>query len=157
MSASNYTKADEIAAEIEARMALILAADGFSCDAGDVFQGRLDIDDEMVPCTSVIEGVDDVQTGPSQKVVTAHIVQQYAIVRYVPCDPAKPNEAARRAIADVKKAIFLTAGKPDSTWGGKVRAVRYRGRNIGPRADGKPLVMAVVEIAVEYAENLADA
>lgn len=151
-----YFTAEQIADEFSARLATITVANGFQTEIGTrVLDGAVKVDDEMVPCVSVVEGADMVQNGPSQRVVTAHILQQYAAVAYLACDPAAPNKAARKAIADMKRAIFRTDGKPDSTWGGRVRAVRYRGRNIGPRADGAPIVMAIVEIEVEFAEQLA--
>lgn len=151
-----YTSADEVAAEVAARAATIRTSNGFESELGaKVLDGVVKVDDDMIPCLSIVEGADQVQNGPSQRVVIAHIKQQYALVAYAACDPNAPNVTARRLIKDMKRAMFLTDGKPDVTWGGKVRSVTYRGRNIGPRADGAAIVQAIVEIEVEYAEQLA--
>lgn len=153
---TQYTTPEEIAAEIATRIAQIDGADGWITEIGTrIFHGRVQVDDDVVPCCSIVEGADQVQTGPSQRMAMAHIKQQYALVAYLACDANSPNTAARQAIRDIKRAIFRTNGAPSKDWGGKVRSVNYQGRNIGPRADGKPLVMAVVEIEVEYAEDLA--
>jgi len=152
---SVYTDPTEIAEEIKARVAQITTGNGYTTNVGaTVRDGKIKIDDQDVPCTSVVEGADIVQSGVSQRMATAHIKQQYALVSYLQCDPDAPNTAARQAIRDLKRAIFRTDGKPDPTWGNKVRAVRYMGRNIGPRADGAAIVMAIVEIEVDYAEDL---
>lgn len=154
---SNFTTADQVAEEFERRLLTIRSADGFRTDVGTrVLQGTLAVDDEMVPCTSMIEGIDEVKNSEGRAPV-ALVTQQYAVVMYDACDPNRPNEKARQMIADAKRAIFTTDGKPDRTWGGKVRAIAYRGRSIGPRADGAPLVMAVVEVEVVYAEDLSQA
>jgi hypothetical protein len=154
---SNFTTAEQVADEMERRLATIKVADGFQTNVGArVLQGKLAIDDEMVPCTSMIEGIDDVKNSEGRAPI-ALITQQYAVVMYDACDPDRPNVRARQMIADAKRAIFTTGGKPDRTWGGKVRSINYRGRSIGPRADGAPLVMAVVEVEITYAEDLAQA
>jgi hypothetical protein len=134
-----FTDPTEVAEELTRRVSLIRLDDGYQTDIGradHVFRGRVHFDDDMVPCSSIIEGNDDVQPWPSARVVHAHVKQQYAVVAYVPCDIANPNDAAHKAIKDIKRAIFKTDGKPDSTWGGLVRRVTYRGRNIGPRPAG---------------------
>lgn len=151
-----YTSAADVGLEITARLQQIGIANGYATDIGArVYRGRIAIDDDLVPCASVIEGNDEVQTGPSQRFASAHLRQQYALIGYAPCDPDNPNDAAHQIIRDLQRAMFGTDGKPDVTWGGKVRAIRYRGRNIGPRADGKAIVMALIEIEVEFVHTLA--
>jgi len=144
------TTADSVAALINSRLSAINIVAGYATDIGlRVFEGRLAIDDSQVPCCSLIEGSDQVQSRPG-RLPSAQIVQSYAIVAYVHCDADKPNTAARLAIRDIKRAIFQS----DATFGGQVRLVTYKGRNIGPRADGAKIVMAIVEIDVEYVEDL---
>lgn len=147
MSASNYTAATEIAGELTRRIETITAGIG-----ARVRRGRLSVTSDDVPCTTIIEGADKVQRSASRQSTVAHVEQQYAIVALVACDPEHPNDAAHEAIRQIKRAVF--AG--DATWGGKVRSVLYKGRQIAPRADGVPTVQATVEIAVEYAESLAE-
>jgi hypothetical protein len=150
-----YTTATEIAAEIEARVGQIRTANGFATDIGaTVFRGRIAVNDEDVPCVSIIEGTDSVLSTPGRAALWK-IEQHYALVGYVPCDPANPNDAAHALITDLKRAIFKTNGKADATFGGKVLEIHYKGRNIGPRADGAPIVMGIVEIAVVFAESLS--
>lgn len=147
-----YTTATEVANEIKARLATISVAGGFNTDiGGTVFQGKVAITDPDVPCVSVIEGQDEAEhnTGRSSLVL---VEQQYALVGYAKCDPADPNATAHKIIRDIKRVIFRAK---DASFGGKVRSVQYLGRGIGPRADGAPIVMAVVEIAVVYVEDLS--
>ncbi|MBS4019904.1 MAG: hypothetical protein KGZ68_16915, partial [Dechloromonas sp.] len=63
-----------------------------------------------------------------------------------------PNDAAHEAIRDIKRAIF--AG--DGNFGGRVLKVTYAGRDIGPRADGVPVVFVTVDIDVDYVEDLTN-
>jgi hypothetical protein len=149
-----FTNSDAIAADIKARVAQITKANGYETDIGlTIFDGRTAVNDEDVPCTSIIEGADTVKSTPGRSAAWK-IEQLYVLVGYAPCDPDAPNAAARAVIRDLKRAIFKTNGKPDATFGGKVLEIEYRGRNIGPRADGVPIVMGIVEIAVVYAESL---
>lgn len=149
-----FTSAHEVAAEVSARIAQILTANGYETDIGTtVFEGRIAINDEDVPCISVIEGTDTVLSTPGRSALWK-IEQRYALVGYAPCDPDAPNTAARAMIRDMKKAIFKTNDKPDATFGGKVLEIHYKGRNIGPRPDGAAIVMAIVEIAVVFVESL---
>ena len=154
---SVYVTADEVAAEIETRLARITPANGFVTDIGtSIFHGKIAVNDEDVPCVSIVEGVDNVRpASESQRFARVHVDQQYTLIGYAPCDPANPNVKAREMIRDLKRAIFGDAnGQADAKWGGKVRQGSYRGRNIGPRADGAAIVMAYIEIEVEYAEDL---
>lgn len=146
--------AEAVAAELKARLLTRVIAQGAETDIGaKVHLGRTKIDDTMIPCTVVIEADDQPARG---RVGTQYeVTQRYIIFSYLPCDPDNPNVAAHAAIRDIKRAVFLTAGKDDVTWGGKVRQVVYQGRDIGPRADGAAFVVAAVEITVEYVERLA--
>jgi hypothetical protein len=38
---------------------------------------------------------------------------------------------------------------------GQVKRVEYLGRDIGPRSDGEAIVLAIIEIGVQYVENVA--
>lgn len=149
-----YKDAEAVAGEIEGRVAQIAVANGFETDIGTrIFHGRVAVNDDEPPCTSIIEGDDTIQGTPGRSAVWK-VEQVYALVAYAPCDPAHPNQAAHKIIRDLKRAIFKTNGKPDATFGGKVLEVHYKGRHIAPRADGVAVVMAIVEIAVVFAESL---
>ena len=147
--------AEQIAIEIADRLATRTVALGAETNLGaQVYRGRVRIHDDMIPCCVVIEG-DDVPSRERGVGPTVKIEQRYVLMAYVPCDPDHPNDAAHKALRDMKRAIFSTAGKPDATWGRKVKDVAYLGRDIGPRADGAAFVLAVIEIAVEFPESLA--
>lgn len=150
-----YTNATQIAAEIEARIAQIRVANGYETDIGaTVYRGKIAVNDDDVPCCSIIEGLDTVEGTPGRS-SQWKISQAYALVGYAQCDPAHPNDTAHAVIRDLKRAIFKTDGKADATFGRKVLQVEYSGRNIGPRADGMSIVMGIVEISVQYVESLA--
>lgn len=152
-----FTSATEVAAEIKSRLqAISTTADvPYLTNIGAaVYQGKVGVDDDMPPCISIREGDDHVESTPGRSALW-QIAQKYALVSYGPCDPDDPNVAAHRQIKDMKRAIFSTNGKPDAKFGGKVQEVHYLGRTIGPRADGKPIVMAIVDIEVVYVESLA--
>lgn len=148
-------RASDIAAEVSARLANVRTANGAETDLGRlVLRGRRIPDDDMIPCTVMIEGDDS----PDQASVSTKIEnsQRYMLFSFVPCDPDHPNDAANAAIRDLKRAIFRTDGKADVRWGNRIRRVRYRGRDIGPRADGAEFVCASIEFVVEYVEDLAN-
>lgn len=147
--------AEAIAAEIKSRVDLIRIANGYETDIGvSVYQGLRRIDDEMIPCTVVIEGNDD--PGPQQVNGDMQLGQKYVLFAYLPCDALHPNVAAHAAIRDLKRAVFITNGKPDRRWDRKVTEVTYLGRDIGPRTDGASFVLAAIEIEVKYVESLAN-
>ena len=149
---SIYTKNADVSAAIYERILGITKANGAETDIGiRVFRGRRNVDDSTIPCAVVIEG-NDTPTGRAGKLPTASIVQRYVIAAYVPCDPNNPNDAAHQAVRDIKRAIF--AG--DGNFGGRVLKVTYQGRDIGPRADGLPIVFVTVDIDVEYVEDLTN-
>ena len=149
---SIYNKNADVSAAIYSRIAGITKANGAETDIGTrVFRGRRNVDESAIPCAVVIEGLDEPLDRPG-KLPTASIVQRYVIAAYVPCDPNNPNDAAHQAVRDIKRAIF--AG--DGNFGGRVLKVTYQGRDIGPRADGLPIVFVTVDIDVEYVEDLTN-
>lgn len=145
--------AEDVADEIAARLATCTVALGAETDLGArVYRGRKTIDDSQIPCSVIIEG-DDVPQDQRQAQVA--LAQRYVLFAYLACDPDNPNTAAHKGLRDLKRAIFRTDGKWHPTWGGKVKNIEYLGRDIGPRADGSGFVVAVIEIGVEYVEDLA--
>lgn len=149
--------AEAIGQELATRVSARLIVNGAETNLGAaVYRGRRVVDDDMVPCTAVIEGADVVEESDSARSTETRIRQQYVLLGYVPCDPDHPNDAAHKAIRDLKHAIFVTDGKGDRTLGGKVRRMRYRGRDIGPRADGAAFVVVSVEVEAEFAEDLSN-
>lgn len=145
-----FNSAVEIAAELSARLARISVANEFNTNIGArVFRGRHKIDDSQVPCAVLFEGQDGV-ANLKNKLTELKIDQGYVLGGYDRCDADNPNDKAHLIIKDLKRAVF----DGDATLGGKVRIVEYIGRDIGPRADGVAIVFAVIEINVEYAENL---
>lgn len=149
-------KSSEVSAEVERRIRTLTIEQGAETNlAAQVFRGRRVIDFDMIPCAVLIEA-EDTPSGQSAPVTTIELTQRYAVMAYVPCDPLHPNDAAHAAIRDIKRAVWRTAGRPDVRFGGLVRRVRYVGKDIGPRADGEAYVCAVVELDVEFAEDLSN-
>lgn len=149
-----FKSATEVASEIETRIQRISIENGYLTDIGRVvYMGRTAIDDTAVPCSSVVEG-DDQVTNSAGRSSLAKIAQEYALIGYADCDADRPNDTAHKIIKDLKRAIFTTDGKQNSDFGGRVDRIDYRGRNIGPRADGAGKVMALIEIAVLFTEQI---
>lgn len=149
-------RAEDVADEIKTRLQAVTIANGCETDLGAaVYLGRSarQIDRDLIPCTVLVEA-DDVPDRASVGTLY-QIEQRYIVMAFVPCDPAAPNTAAHKALRDIKRALFTTAGKPDVTWGRRVKDVTYVGRDIAPRDDGEAFVLALVEIAVTYVENLS--
>lgn len=147
-------RAEDIAAEIVRRVGALRAASGAETDIGArVYQGRRYIDREMTPCCVVIEG-DDI---PDRKTARTDysIEQRYMVAGYAACDPDDPNTTGHAIVRDIKRALFITDGKPSEDWGRRVGEVKYLGRGMGPLADGESFVVAIVEISVRFVENLA--
>lgn len=153
------TQASAIAQYITTLVEDISVVNGYNTDIGlHVYRGRRKIDDEMIPCAVILEGNDSPGDNTSRQSIK--ITQSYVLGGYVACDPDQPNDAAHLVIKDLKRAIFkLDPSLPNASvnFGGRVRSVAYQGRDIGPRADGKAIVFAVIFIDVVYAETLADA
>lgn len=149
----SYHRAEDIAVEIATRMRTRTVAQGAETEMGTVvYEGRRFIDDSMIPCSVLIEGDDAparIRLGTEYEVA-----QRYILFAYVRCDPEHPNRAAHAAIRDMKRALFLTDDKPSDRFGGKVRSIEYKGRDIGPRADGAAFVVAAIEIVVTYVEQM---
>lgn len=154
---STLHSSEAVAAELKARVLTCTVALGAETDLGvQVFQGRRTPDVDMMPCSVIIEGEDDVGQRAAVDGKVIEVNQHYAVLAYLPCDRDNPNATAHKAIRDLKRAIFRTAGRWDRTWGGKVRKVQYLGRDIGARVDGEAFVLAVVEVMVEFAEDLSN-
>lgn len=152
------TSAEAVAAEILARLGVISVANGYETNLGaKVFAGRRSVDPSMLPCATLIEADDEILdiTNLRLGIPQVEIKQHYVMYAYLECDPDHPNATAHKAIRDFKKAIFNTDGKPDASFGRKVREVRYLGRDISPRADGSATVVAAIEITVQFVESLS--
>lgn len=148
--------ASGVAALVKERIGRIKVVDGFATDIGNtVFAGKVLVADEDVPeggCVSIIEGTDTVNARPG-KIPNAVVEVRFGMVCYLHCDPDNPAVVCHDAIRDVKKVIF--AGR-NATFDDKVVLVKYLGKDIGPRADGTKIVMALVEISVSYVEDLSN-
>lgn len=146
---------EALAAEVVRRVSLCTVAQGAETDLGrKVYEGRRKVSDDMIPCTCVLDG-DDASTVSGPMSTTYDTEQRFLLFAYVQCDPQNPNTAARQAIRDLKRAVFTTNGRADPTWGRSVRFVSYKGKDIGPRADGASFVLAVVEFTVQFVEDVA--
>lgn len=160
---TTFKKASDIAAHITSILQTITTANGYNTNIGQtVYRGRLKHDEDRVPYAVLIEGED--RPADHRDVRDVKVAQDYVIGGYVACDPDNPNDAAHAVIKDIKKAIFTSdlAWQPPAPGSrgigqGRVKSLIYRGRDIGPRADGKAIVFAVVHITVEFAEDLTDA
>lgn len=141
--------AKDIAAEISDRLATITVANGYVTDIGtSVYRGRRTLDEAMLPCIVLVEGPDQVN---EQLRTQAKLAQRYSIEGHAICDADNPSDMGHDIIADLKKALF----NGDRTFGGPVRNIEYRGRNIVTREDGFNAVAASVDIDMTYSENLA--
>lgn len=152
------TNSADLATHITDRLKLVLAANGAETDLGArVFRGRHNVDKDVVPCCVLFEGPDSPVDQPGRASMTSvQVAPRYVLAAYVPCDPDNPNDAAHAAVRDLKRAMFRDNGAPSGNFGGRVRKVTYKGRDIGPRADGVPVVFVTVDIVVEFAEDLAN-
>lgn len=147
--------AEAIGAEISARLAAILVANGCETDIGQtVFRGKRKVNDDEIGtgCSVLIEGDDTITDRPGRKPVVL-TAQRYVLGAYVPCNSDHPNDAAHKVLRDLKRAVFA---RENATFDGKVVAVQYMGRDIGPRADGVSVVFAMIEIDVHYVEELCN-
>ena len=161
---STFTRARDVAAHLAELLGSITVANGYETDIGLlVYRGRRKIDDEHVPCAVLIEGED--KPGNTQGAASQQITQSYVLGGYAECDPDNPNDTAHMIIADIKKAVFSLPPNPSrieqhtgtTSFGGRIKSVTYKGRDIGPRADGVPIVFAVVHIDVVFVEQLTSA
>lgn len=147
-----FKRAEEVGLAIGEALAGITIANGAETDIGTaVHYGRTHIEDHEIPCVSIMEGNDAVEH--NARAPQVKVSQRYGLVAYVRiAEGQTPNSAAHAAIRDMKRSIF--AG--DGTFGRRAISTRYIGRNIGPRADGADIVLALIEIDVTYAENLVE-
>lgn len=158
------TRARDVAQHLTNLLAGIRLTNGYETDIGaTVYRGKRKIDDDAPPCAVLIEGED--RPGNTQGLSSQVVTQAYVLGGYTACDPDNPNDAAHKIISDIKKAVFTAPTNPTPaerhagtlTFGGRVKKVEYKGRDIGPRADGVPIVFAVVHIEVTFVEDLAAA
>lgn len=155
-----FTRARDIALHLNNLLAGITKANGYETDIGmQVFRGKRRIDDTAVPCAVLLEGEDS--PAGTQGDASQTIVQSYVLGGYAECDPDNPNDRAHEIISDIKRAVFSVADatraeqiRGSTTFGGRVKDVTYRGRDIGPRPDGVAIVFAVVHIDVKFVERL---
>ena len=164
MSNKPFTRARDVAAHITTLLAGISKDNGYETDIGAarVFRGKRKIDDSHVPCAVLLEGED--KPGSTQGPASQQVTQSYVLGGYAPCDADQPNDTAHQIIADIKKAVFTIKDATraeeisgSTTFGGRVKSVTYRGRDIGPRTDGVAIVFAVVHIDVVFVEQLTAA
>lgn len=157
-----FKKSSDIAEYLTTVLQGIRTADGYNTDIGaTVYRGRLKHDEDRVPYCVLIEGEDRPQENDGGR-LDVTLEQDFVLGAYVLCDVDNPNDAAHLAIKDIKKAVFSSdmarrpvAGARGAN--GRVVKLSYRGKDIGPRADGKNIVFAVVHISVTFAEDLLDA
>lgn len=160
---TTFTKARAVAAHLSDLLEGITKANGYETDIGlKVYRGKRKIGDGDVPCAVLIEGSD--KPGNTQGSASQLVTQSYVLGGYAICDPDNPNDRAHEIISDLKKAVFTLVDptKAESisgttSFGGKVKRVEYKGRDIGPRADGVDIVFAVIHIDVDFVEQLTDA
>lgn len=149
---SVYNKCSDIEADLADRLAQITKANGYQTDIGTrVFRGKRKVEDSEIPCAVLIVGED--RPGDNANREAIRISQDFVLGGYHECAVDAPNDTAHKIVADIKKAVF----KDGPRLGGTVKSLEYRGKDIGPRADGVPIVFAVVHITVDFAETLEDA
>ncbi|KON79416.1 hypothetical protein PA01_12825 [Azoarcus sp. PA01] len=147
--ANPVSRADELARAVTARLAGITVAGGYLTDIGArVFRGRLRLDHHALPCCVLVEGEDRLLNAGARHEVK--LTLPLLVEGHAACDPNNPNDAAHAIIADLKRALFAEP----ANLAGLAREIRYAGRSIGAREDGLAQVSAVVEIEVDYVENL---
>lgn len=147
------TRQEDISDEIATRLVTRTIALGAETNIGTrVLHGRRHIDDDKVPCTVIVEGVDSSNLHEAKRKATSDTTKRYILVGYDKCEADHPNRKGHAIVRDLKRAIFHDG----RTLGEQVKEVKYLGADIGPRKDGVPIVMATVEISVEFIEDLAN-
>lgn len=148
-----YTRAEDVSNALFERLQTIRKPNGFETDIGQrVYKGRRNVDESQVPCLILIEGADTPTDRPG-RLPSVAITQTYVVAAYVNvANPDNPNDDAHKALRDIKRAVF----KDNATLDGKVLRVKYAGRDIGPRADGVPVVFVTVDLEVEFVEDLTN-
>ena len=152
-AAKPFNQSDALGRHLTDILKTITVSNGYETDIGlRVFRGKLKHDEDLVPYSTLIEGEDRPTEQGLNEVVNQ---QQYAVGAYVACDPDNPNDAAHAAIRDIRRAIFKRGDGPArARLGNRVKEVRYLGKDIGPRADGRAIVFAVVHFEVTFVESL---
>ena len=147
-----FKRAEDVGLAIGEALTGITIANGAETDIGTSVQyGRTHIEDHEIPCVSIMEGADAVEHNARSPQVK--VSQRYGLVAYVRiADGQTPNSAAHAAIRDMKRAVF----RGDGTFGRRAISTRFVGKNIGPRADGADIVLALIEVDVTSAENLVE-
>lgn len=142
--------ASTLATAISNRLKEITIANGYATDIGlRSFRGRRSLTENHMPCSVLVEG-DDMPTSQALKGVV--IRQTYAIEGHDACDANNPNDKAHLILGDIKRCIF----GGDTEFGGLVKQVFYKGRNIQPREDGQAVVSASIVIEVQFVEDLTN-
>jgi hypothetical protein len=150
----SFHRAEDVGLEMKARVEQITVAMGAETDIGrTVRMGQRHVDDTMVPYTAVIEEADDPDR--EHRNTEYKVVQPFTFFAYLACDPANPNTAGHKALRDLKRALFRTGGKADHTLGGKVRSMRYLGKEFGPRKDGAAFLVVAIQVEVTYVEDVS--
>jgi hypothetical protein len=150
----SFHRAEDVGLEMKARIEQITVALGAETDIGlTVRMGQRHVDDTMIPYTAIIEEADE--PAREYRNTEYQVTQPFTFFAYLACDAANPNTAGHKAIRDLKRALFLTNGKADRTLGGKVRTLRYAGREFGPRKDGAAFLVVAVQVEVTYVEDVS--
>lgn len=146
--ANYYKSTEEVAEYLKTELVKVLVANGFETDLGErVFLGKRNVDEDEIPCVSIIEGED--QPGDTKNRDDVKIQVDFALAAYLKCDTDAPNTAAHAAIRDMKRVVWRAPNL-----GNRVGALEYRGRDIGARSDGEAFVMAVLHFSFSISENL---
>lgn len=152
---TTLNRGSDIAAYITGLLEQITKANGYNTDIGlNVMRGRRKIDDSHLPCAVIIEG-EDKPDGPSGRYEVV-LDQDFVVGGYDFCDPNNPNDQGHLIVKDIKKALWNRDTQADNL-GRRVKSCKYMGKDIGPRADGEPMIFAVVHLQVRFAETLDDA
>jgi hypothetical protein len=150
----SFHSAEDIGIEFKTRIEQLTVALGAETDIGKTVRlGQRHVDDTMIPYTAVIEEPDE--PAREYRNTEYQVTQPFTFFAYLACDPTNPNTAGHKAIRDLKRALFRTNGKADRTLGGKVRTLRYMGREFGPRKDGAAFLVVAMQVEVTYVEDVS--
>lgn len=144
--------AKRIGQALAERLKSITTANGYHTNAGQhVYRGRLDIDASILQYITLVELDENTTLRPGRTNTEHKPTQAYAIEAGSVCDANNPNDTAHDLIIDIKRALF---GPDDPTLGGLSTALRYVRRSIDARQAGTDRITAVVQVEVDYFENL---
>lgn len=160
-------KNQKIIAVIVARLATISTGSGynFTFDASHVEDSRPNWDEAELPAISVIEGRTESREDPAGRRKTVH---EMPVLIKIFMQRGTDASNARKAIADVKKAILGTGSETDGylaerfpvvsgTKPGLATHTREVGHEIVYAKDSYEITGAEVEIAVQYMTMKFDA